>query len=98
MDMNWYLRTDGLNIFIVIFNKYHLFFKKYIFIVENFKTIENKEVPGCPVVRTLGFHCQGHRFNPWLRNYDLTSYARGPKKKERKNPNYKTSNISLMGK
>ena len=24
------------------------------------------DFPGSPVVRTLCFHCRGHRFNPWL--------------------------------
>ena len=24
--------------------------------------------PGGPVVKTLGFHCRGHRFNPWSGN------------------------------
>lgn len=28
----------------------------------------NWEFPGCPVVSTLCFHCQGYRFNPWSRN------------------------------
>lgn len=27
-----------------------------------------EDFPGCPVVRILGFHCEGYRFNPWLRN------------------------------
>ena len=26
------------------------------------------EFPGGPVIRTLNFHCQGHRFNTWLGN------------------------------
>ena len=33
------------------------------------KTVDLKnswEFPGGPVVRTLHFHCQGRRFNPWL--------------------------------
>ena len=25
-------------------------------------------LPGDPVVRTLYFHCRGHRFDPWLEN------------------------------
>ena len=31
------------------------------------------EFPGSPVVRTLHFHCQGPRFNPWLENQDPAS-------------------------
>ena len=27
-------------------------------------TVKNDQFPGCPVVRTLCFHCQGSRFNP----------------------------------
>ena len=26
------------------------------------------EFSGGPVVKTLRFHCRGHRFNPWLEN------------------------------
>ena len=26
----------------------------------------NWDFPGSPVVRTLSFHCRGHKFNPWL--------------------------------
>ena len=26
------------------------------------------EFPGCPVVRTLSFHCREHRFDPWSGN------------------------------
>ena len=28
----------------------------------------NVDFPGSPVVKTLGFHRKGHRFNPWLGN------------------------------
>ena len=28
------------------------------------------EFPGCPVVRTLSFHCREHRFDPWSGNQD----------------------------
>ena len=27
-----------------------------------------REFPGSPVVRTLCFHCRGHRFDPWSGN------------------------------
>ena len=27
-----------------------------------------RDFPGCPVVRTLGFHCRGCRFDPWSGN------------------------------
>ena len=29
------------------------------------------DFPGGPVVRTLCFHCRGHRFDPWSGNSDL---------------------------
>lgn len=33
-------------------------------------------LPGSPVVRTQCFCCPGPRFDPWLRNWDLTSLSR----------------------
>ena len=39
-----------------------------------------REFPGCPVVRTLYFHCQGRRFNPWSGNKDPASCLARPKK------------------
>ena len=35
-----------------------------------FQTIEREErdFSGGPVVKTLGFHCRGHGFHPWLGN------------------------------
>ena len=32
------------------------------------KDVNNRDFPGSPVVRTLCFHCRGHRFNPCLGN------------------------------
>ena len=32
------------------------------------KDFDLGEFPGNVVVRTLRFHCWGHRFSPWLRN------------------------------
>lgn len=29
-----------------------------------------REFPDCPVIRTLHFHCMGHRFVPWSGNSD----------------------------
>ena len=29
---------------------------------------KGKEFPGGPVVRSLWFHCRGHRFDPWSGN------------------------------
>ena len=40
------------------------------------------EFPGGPLVRTLCFHCQGPRFNPWLGNKDPRSHSVQPKKKK----------------
>ena len=40
-----------------------------------------RDFPGGPVVKTLRFHCRGHRFDPWLGNYDPTCHeARSEKK------------------
>ena len=38
-----------------------------------------RDFPGSQVVRTLCFHCRGHRFDPWLENKDLESHAVKPK-------------------
>ena len=35
--------------------------------------------PGGPVVKTLHFHCRGHRFDPWSGNYDPTCWVAWPK-------------------
>ena len=51
---------------------------------------EISEFPGRPVVRTLRFHCQGPRFNPWimeLRSHKLCGAAK-KKKKKRKSKKY----------
>ena len=29
---------------------------------------KKQDFPGSPVVKTLSFHCMGHRFDPWLGN------------------------------
>ena len=34
------------------------------------------------MVRTLGFHCRQHSFDPWPGNSDLTCHAAGPKIKQ----------------
>ena len=44
---------------------------------------KKKGFPGCPVVRTLWFHCQGHMFYPWLGNWDSAGCAAKKKKKEK---------------
>ena len=45
------------------------------------KTKITRKVPGGPAVRNLSFHCRGHRFDPWLGNYDPTCHeARSEKK------------------
>ena len=31
-----------------------------------FNKQKTKEFPGSPVVRTLSFHCRGHRFHPFV--------------------------------
>ena len=37
------------------------------------------DFPGGPVAETLCSQCRGHRFNPWLGNYDPTCCAAQPK-------------------
>ena len=32
---------------------------------ERFTLKKNDNFPGGQVVKILGFHCKGHRFNPW---------------------------------
>ena len=39
-----------------------------------------RDFPGSPVVRTLGFHCRGHRFHPWSGNSDPACHVAQPKK------------------
>ena len=51
---------------------------------ENWEDLEAKDprmwdFSGSPVVKTLRFHCRGHRFNPWLVNKDLVCYTVLPK-------------------
>ena len=43
-----------------------------------------EEFPGGPVVKTLCFHCQGPRFNPWLGGTEILQVLQlGQKKKKR---------------
>ena len=42
-------------------------------------TCKYREFPGGPVVRTSGFHCQGHGFNPWSKIHQAVLH--GQKKK-----------------
>ena len=37
------------------------------------------DFPGDPVIETLGFHCKGHDFDPWLRNEDNEYLEMWPK-------------------
>ena len=37
--------------------------------------IQPWEFPGCPVVRTLPFHCRGHRFDRWWGNQGPASHT-----------------------
>ena len=46
-----------------------------------FNKQKTKEFPGSPVVRTLSFHCRGHRFHPFVG--ELRSVLRGQKEKKR---------------
>ena len=40
---------------------------------------QNREFPGGPVVKTLHFHCKGHRFDPWLGNKNPKCHQVRPK-------------------
>ena len=42
------------------------------------------EFPGCPVVRSPCFHCNGPGFNPWSGNKDPASHGIWSKKEEKK--------------
>ena len=44
--------------------------KSYVLIlrVAHFKKLALRDFPCGPVVKTLCFHCRGHRFDPWLGN------------------------------
>ena len=42
------------------------------------------EFPGASMVRTLYFHCRGHRFDPWSGNYNKIPHA-SVKKQEKRN-------------
>ena len=65
--MNRYLSLQ-----IRISGLYHFFlFFKYSTEYVCYFTIKTKQrLPGGTVVRTLCFHCQGPRFDPWSGNYD----------------------------
>ena len=45
---------------------------------------KKREFPGCLVVKTRCFQRRGHRFNPWLENYDPTCHAAQSQKIKRK--------------
>ena len=47
-----------------------IYHQNYILIQFDKFVVENQqgEFPGGPVVRTLCYHCQGCRFNPWSGN------------------------------
>ena len=41
----------------------------------------DRDFPGRPVVKTWCLQCRGHRFDPWLENWNPTSYMVWKKKK-----------------
>ena len=43
------------------------------------------DFPGSPAVETPGFWCRGHRFDPWLGNWDLICPVAQPKIKTKTN-------------
>ena len=44
------------------------------------KKIDFQDFPGSPVVKTLGFHCRGCRFDPWSGSHMLCDVAKKIKK------------------
>ena len=44
--------------------------------------MKSRNLPGSPVVKTLYFHCKGHRFDSLLGNQDPTFHMAWPKKKK----------------
>ena len=43
--------------------------------------VNGRDFPGILVVKTLSFHCRGHRFNSWLWNQDFYMLCSAVKKK-----------------
>ena len=41
------------------------------------------DFPGGPVVKTPRFHYRGHRFDPWLENWDPTCHTMQPNRKQK---------------
>ena len=52
------------------------------------------DFPGSPVVKTPGFQCRGHKFNPCLGNENPTCCIVQPKRKKKPNP--KMGDFSLQ--
>ena len=48
--------------------------------------------PGSPVVETLRFHCQGHRFDPWLAKFLLKELLQAGNTREEKDLQKQTQN------
>ena len=44
------------------------------------KKVHTSDFLGCPVVKTMGFQCNGCRFDSWSGNKDPTGYAAKKKK------------------
>jgi len=47
------------------------------------KSSGQRAFPGCPVVRTLDFHCGGPRFSPWLEELKPCKWPRSTAKKRK---------------
>ena len=48
---------------------------------------------GGPVVKTPRFHCRGHRFDPWLRKFDM---LHGATKKKKKIIHYQCQQLAFL--
>ena len=52
------------------------------------------DFPGGAVVKTLWFHCKGHKFDPWL-GPKIPHITQHTTKKEKTNKNTQDNSISL---
>ena len=50
------------------------------------KKVRVEDFPGCPMVKTLGFHCRGHGFTP---SQNTACYVAQQKKKKKKQGRYR---------
>ena len=71
-------QLSHFSIYLYLVRAYHAFM-----VGSKFK--RGRDFPGDPMIRTLHFHCRGHRFNPLSRNRYSTSFMMQTKIKKKKN-------------